>query len=48
MPKTYSAKKRRIRVKVEGADKIVKSLKAMEDGASNVLLSAAKAGGLLP
>jgi len=45
MARSYSAKQKRLRVKVEGADKIVKALKDMEDGASKVLSAAAKAGG---
>jgi len=45
MARSYSAKQKRLRVKVEGADKIVKALKNMDDGASKVLTVAAKAGG---
>lgn len=41
----YSAKQRKVKVEVEGAAKLAKELKSMEDGASSVLLKGAKAGG---
>lgn len=42
---TYSAKQKRLKVKIEGGEKIVRRLKAMDDAAGNVLLSAAREGG---
>lgn len=45
MARSYSAKQKRLKVKVEGAEKIVKALKDMDEGASRVLSAAAKAGG---
>ena len=45
MARSYSAKQKRLRVRVEGAEQIVKALKGMDDKASKVLTSAAKAGG---
>ena len=41
----YSAKQRKVRTTVEGASKIVRTLKSMEDAASSVLLNSARAGG---
>ncbi len=41
----YSAKQRKIKVTLEGREKIVKRLKAMDGAASLVLMSAAKKGG---
>lgn len=41
----YSAKQRKAKVAVEGADKLVRSIKAMDDAAAQVLMSGAKAGG---
>lgn len=41
----YSAKQRKVRTTVEGANAIVKDLKAMNDAAAEVLMQAAKAGG---
>jgi HK97 gp10 family phage protein len=41
----YSAKQRRVRVTVQGADKIVKALKSMDEEAADVLEKGAKAGG---
>ena len=41
----YSAKQRKVKVQVEGATKLAKELKSMEDAASSVLLKGAKAGG---
>ena len=41
----YSAKQRKVKTKVEGADKLVKDIRAMEDAASSVLMTGAKAGG---
>lgn len=41
----YSAKQRRVKVSVQGVDRIRKMLKSMEDAASDVLLKGAKAGG---
>ena len=41
----YSAKQRKVKVGVEGADKLAKDLKAMEDAAASVLMKGAKAGG---
>ena len=41
----YSAKQRKMKVEVEGAAKLAKEPKSMEDGASSVLLKGARAGG---
>ena len=41
----YAAKQKKVKVGIEGADKIVKELKAMEENASDVLMQGAKAGG---
>lgn len=41
----YSAKQRRVKVSVQGVDRIKKALKSMEEAASDVLLKGAKAGG---
>ena len=41
----YSAKQRKVKVGVEGGDKLVKDLKAMESAAADVLMKGAKAGG---
>lgn len=41
----YTAKQRKVKVSIDGADKIVKELKAMEEDASDVLMKGAKAGG---
>lgn len=41
----YSAKQRKVKTTIEGADKIVKDLKEMEDAAASVLMTGAKAGG---
>jgi HK97 gp10 family phage protein len=43
--KTYSAKQKKLRVKIIGAEEIVKRLKNMESAAADVLMSATKAGG---
>ena len=45
MAKTYSAKQKKLRVKIIGAEEIIKHLKNMESAAADVLMSAAKAGG---
>ena len=42
---SYSAKQRKVKTTVEGANALVKDLKAMEDAAASVLMAAAKAGG---
>lgn len=42
---SYSAKMKKVRVEIEGAQKLVKRLKAMDDAAASVLLKGAKAGG---
>lgn len=42
---SFSAKQRKVQTTVEGANAIVKDLKAMEDAAAAVLMKAAKAGG---
>ncbi len=42
---TYSAKQKRLRVRIEGGEKIVKRLKRMDEAAADVLLSAAREGG---
>jgi len=42
---SYSAKQRKVKVQVEGADEIVRTLKLMEDAAGSVLMKGAKAGG---
>lgn len=41
----YSAKQRKVKVGIEGANEIVKDLKAMNDAAAAVLMSGAKKGG---
>ncbi len=41
----YSAKQRKVKTEIEGANRIVKDLKAMEDAAVNVMMAGAKAGG---
>ena len=41
----YSAKQRKVKVAVEGGQKIAKDLQAMEDEAARVLMAGAKAGG---
>lgn len=41
----YSAKQRKVKTTVEGANALVKDLQAMEDAAADALMAAAKAGG---
>ena len=41
----YSAKQRKVKATIEGGEKIVKDLKAMESAAADVLMKGAKAGG---
>ena len=41
----YSAKQRKVKTTIEGGEKIVKDLKAMESAAADVLMKGAKAGG---
>jgi HK97 gp10 family phage protein len=41
----YSAKQRKVKVSLEGGQKIVRRLKTMDEAAGNVLMQAAKAGG---
>lgn len=41
----YSAKQKKVKVSIEGADRIVKDLKKMGENASGVLLKGATAGG---
>ncbi len=41
----YSAKQRKVKTEIDGANKLVKDLKAMEDAAVNVMMAGAKAGG---
>ena len=41
----YSAKQKKVKVAVEGANAIAKDLKAMEDAAASVLMAGAEAGG---
>ena len=43
----YSAKQRKVKVSIEGADAIVTDLKAMDDAAAAVLMDGAKKGGQL-
>jgi len=43
--RNYSARQKRVKVRVEGADKIAKELRAMDDAAGSVLMKGAKAGG---
>lgn len=45
MGRAYSARQKRIKVRVEGGAEIAKSLRAMEDAASQILMDAAKKGG---
>jgi len=42
---SYSARQRKVKTTVEGASKLVKNLKAMEDAATDVMMEGAKAGG---
>lgn len=41
----YSAKQRKVKVEIDGAEKIIKKLKAMDDAAGDVLMKAALEGG---
>jgi HK97 gp10 family phage protein len=41
----YSAKQRKVKVNIKGADKLAKDLKAMDAAAASVLMKGAKAGG---
>lgn len=41
----YSAKQKKVRVTLEGGQKLIRRLKAMDEAAGNVLMQAAKAGG---
>lgn len=41
----YSAKQRKVKVAIDGAERIVKVLRQMEDAAGNVLMKAAMEGG---
>ena len=41
----YSAKQRKVKVEIDGAEKIIKKLKAMDDAAGDVLMKAAMEGG---
>lgn len=41
----YSAKQRKIKVGVEGGERIARDLKAMDEAAAKVLMAGAKAGG---
>lgn len=41
----YSAKQRKVKVGVEGAERLAKDLKAMDDAAAGVLMTGAEAGG---
>lgn len=41
----YSAKQRKVKVGIEGGDRIARDLKAMDDAAAQVLMAGAKAGG---
>ena len=41
----YSAKQRKVKVEIDGAEKIIKKLKAMDDAAGEVLMKAALEGG---
>ena len=41
----YSAKQKKVRVEVKGADVIKRVLKEMDEAASDVLMQGAKAGG---
>ena len=41
----YSAKQKKVKVAIEGAEKIVKKLKEMDDAAGDVLMKAAMEGG---
>lgn len=42
---SYSARQKKVKATVHGAKEIVRTLKAMEDAASGVLLNSARAGG---
>lgn len=41
----YSAKQKKVKVSVEGAESLAKDLKSMEDAVSSVLMAGAEAGG---
>lgn len=41
----YSARQKKVKVEIEGAEKIVKRLKEMDDAAGDVLMKAAMEGG---
>lgn len=41
----YSAKQRKVKVSVEGGEKLVKEIKELESAAADVLMKGAKAGG---
>lgn len=41
----YSAKQKKMKVSIEGAEKLVKALKDMDEAAASVLMDGAKAGG---
>ena len=41
----YSAKQKKVKVAIEGAEKLVKKLKEMDDAAGDVLMKAAMEGG---
>lgn len=45
MARNYSARAKKVRAEVEGAEEIIKILKEMGQNAENVLLQAAEAGG---
>ena len=41
----YSARQKKVKTTIQGANAIVKDLKAMEEAAANVMMAGAKAGG---
>ena len=43
--RNYSAKQKRVKVRVEGAEELVKDLRKMDEAAADVLMKGAKAGG---
>ena len=43
--RNYSARQRKVKVKIEGAEQLAKALRNMDEAAASVLMSGAKAGG---
>lgn len=43
--RNYSARQRKVKIKIEGAEEIAKDLRKMDEAAASVLMKGAKAGG---